>query len=262
VEGRVAAAATLSPHMPLDSAVLDDPGDFYDMLRRQAPVWCIPGTDVVAVSSFAALTDGLRRVEEFSSNIEAFLYRGEQGLPARIEFGGAGVQTLATADPPIHTLHRAAVFPELVARRMAALESDVAQLSAGLLEDAVSENSTFDFMHTVGNQVPIRVISWLIGFQGSDPEVLLRAAFDSTEMLAATMSRSELETMLVRTDQVSAWITDQLQQARTAPGEATSAPTTAADRSLGCRPVHRRSPTAGVTLPVSHALSPHHRHAG
>jgi cytochrome P450 family 144 len=211
--------ATLSPRMLLDSAVLDDPGDFYDVLRSQAPVWSVPGTDVVTVSSFAALTEALRRVEEFSSNIEALLYRDERGLPARIEFGGAGVQTLATADPPIHTLHRASVFPELVERRMAALEPDIARLSAGLVGESINESSTFDFMEKVGNQVPIRVISWLIGFQDSDPAALLRAAFDSTEMLAATMTRSELETMLFRTDQVSAWISDELQQALTAPGE-------------------------------------------
>jgi cytochrome P450 len=205
--------------MLLDPVVLDNPDEFYDILRDRAPVWRVPGTDVVTVASFAALTEALRRVEEFSSNIEALLYCDEQGLPARIEFHGAGVQTLATADPPLHTLHRAAVFPELVARRMAALEPDISELAAALTDQAISNGPSFDFMHEIGNQIPIRVISWLIGFPDSNPDTLLQAAFDSTEMLAATMTRSELETMLFRTDQVSAWITEQLQQAAVDPTE-------------------------------------------
>jgi cytochrome P450 len=205
--------------MLLDPVVLDNPDEFYDILRDRAPVWRVPGTDVVTVASFAVLTEALRRVEEFSSNIEALLYRDEQGLPARIEFHGAGVQTLATADPPVHTLHRAAVFPELVARRMAALEPDISELTAALADQAISNGPSFDFMHEIGNQIPIRVISWLIGFPDSNPDTLLQAAFDSTQMLAATMTRAELETMLFRTDQVSAWITEQLQQAVTAPTE-------------------------------------------
>ena len=129
------------------------------------------------------------------------------------------MQTLATADPPVHTVHRAAVFPELVARRMADLESDIAQLSSGLIHAAVNRHATFDFMSEIGNQVPIQVIARLIGFPDSDPATLLQAAFDSTEMLAATMTRTELESMLFRTDQVSAWLTAQVEGALALPGE-------------------------------------------
>jgi cytochrome P450 len=209
----------LSPGLLLDAAVLDEPAEFYHRLRAEEPVWPLPGTEVVTVASFAAVSEALRRVDDFSSNLEALLYRDERGLPARIEFGGAGVQTLATADPPVHTLHRSAVFPELVARRMAALEPDIADLSSGLLHTALDRRAPFEFMSEVGNQVPIQVIGWLIGFEDSDPGTLLRAAFDSTEMLAATMSRTELESMLFRTDQISAWLTAQVERALTAPGD-------------------------------------------
>jgi cytochrome P450 len=205
--------------MLLDPTVIEDPVPFYRQLREEAPVWHLPGTDVVTVATFEALGEAVARIEDFSSNLTALLYRDDAGLPARIQFGGAGVQTLATADPPIHTVHRAAVFPELVAKRMTLLEPDVMDLAVSLLRKALASGPGVDFMAAVGNMVPIMVIGWLIGFSESDPHALLRAAFDSTEMLAATMTRPELETMLFRTDEVSAWLAGQLRGALDAPGD-------------------------------------------
>src|ERR1700709_2307280 len=91
--------------------ILDQPNDFYRTLRTQAPVWAVPGTDVVTVSTFELISDAVGRPEDFSSNISSLLYRDDDGLPARLDFGGAAPPTLATADPPLHTAHRKAGFP-------------------------------------------------------------------------------------------------------------------------------------------------------
>jgi cytochrome P450 len=198
--------------------VIADPYSFYRDLREQAPVWRVPGTDVFTVATFDALADAVSRTDVISSNIEALLYRDDDGVPARIAFGNIGVQTLATADPPSHAAHRGAVFPELVANRMLTLEPDITALAARLLGDALAGGSTFEFMGAVANLVPINVISWLIGFTGADPEALLQAAFDSTEMLAATMSRAELAAMFVRSDEIGTWIAGQLQATLADPG--------------------------------------------
>jgi hypothetical protein len=50
----------LTASMLLDPAVLQNPYDFYAALRGQAPVWVVPGTDVVAISSFALRNRGIR----------------------------------------------------------------------------------------------------------------------------------------------------------------------------------------------------------
>lgn len=212
------SASSLYPQRLLDPAVIDDPYPFYRDLREHAPVWRVPGTDVVTIATFDALAEAVSRTDAISSNIEALLYRDDAGLPARIEFGGAGVQTLATADPPLHAIHRGAVFPELVAKRMLALEPDISALASNLLAGAL-DRDPFDFTAEVGNLVPINVITWLIGFTGADQSALLQAAFDSTEMLSATMSRGELEAMFVRSDEIGTWIAGQLQAACKAPGE-------------------------------------------
>ena len=117
--------------------------------------------------------------------------------------------TLAAADPPVHTTHRRAVFPELVARRMRTLEHDIRALSESAVKQAMGDDG-FDFMATIGNVVPITVVARLIGFRDIDPVHLLEAAFDSTTMVGGTMSMDELNTLVTRTETIEAWIADQI----------------------------------------------------
>jgi cytochrome P450 family 144 len=200
---------TLTASMLLDPAVLQNPYDFYATLREEAPVWRVPGTDVVVISSFALLSEAVTRTEEFSSTMTCLLYRDSDGLPARLSFGDAATPTLAAADPPVHTTHRRAVFPELVARRMRTLEDDIRALSASTVAKALRENN-FDFMATIGNVVPITVVAQLIGFLDIEPMQLLEAAFDSTTMVGGTMSLDELNALVTRTGIIQAWISDQV----------------------------------------------------
>lgn len=195
--------------MLLDPAVLQDPYHFYATLREQAPVWAVPGTDVFAVSTFELLSEAVTRPEDFSSTMHCLLYRDGDGLPARLDFGDAAMPTLATADPPVHTTHRRAVFPELVARRMRTLEDDIRALSATAVKRAL-DDGRFDFMATIGNIVPITIVAKLIGFRDIDPLQLLEAAFDSTTMVGGTMSMDELNTFVTRTEAIEAWIADQI----------------------------------------------------
>jgi cytochrome P450 len=196
----------------LDADLVEDPYPLYRRLREEAPVWLVPGTDIVAVSSFSAICEAIGRPEDFSSEISALLYRDDGGLPARLPFGGAETQALATADPPAHGIHRGAVFPELMNRRMAELRSDVDALACDRLRGALEE-SPVEFMAEVANTIPIRVVSRLIGWQDEDPDKLLAAAFDSTSLLSATRTRDELEEAIERIAVVGVWIAEQLEQA-------------------------------------------------
>jgi cytochrome P450 len=146
--------------------------------------------------------------------MRCLLYRDEDGLPARLDFGGAATPTLAAADPPLHTTHRRAVFPELVARRMRALEDDIRTLSATTVASALRHNN-FDFMATIGNIVPITVVAKLIGFRDTDPMQLLQAAFESTTMVGGTMPLDRLNDLVTRIGVIQEWIADQV----TAAGE-------------------------------------------
>ena len=57
----------------------------------------------------------------------------------RLPFGDAGGQALASADPPMHALHRSTVFPELVAKRMAELEPFIAGHRYGMCDTCAGQ---------------------------------------------------------------------------------------------------------------------------
>jgi cytochrome P450 len=195
--------------MLLDSEVVADPYPFYRRLVAEAPVWRIPGTDIVLVTSFAAVTEAANRVADFSSTLHGMLYRSDDGTPAVMPFDTGGMDALATADPPVHSRHRGAVFPELVARRMATMRPDVERLAETHIDDCLGRGEV-DFMHDVANAVPIRVVTDLIGFGNADPDMLLTAAFESTATMAGTQSRDEIGVRMANSMMSLGWITDQV----------------------------------------------------
>ncbi|MCU1456656.1 MAG: cytochrome [Actinomycetia bacterium] len=202
----------------LDRAVISDPYPLYRRLRAEAPVWEVPGTGVFTVSTFDLVAEASSRVEDFSSNMLELLYRDDQGLPGKMSLGDSGPQVLATADAPFHALHRSTVFPELVAKRMRALEPDV----TGIADDCVAralDRGTVEFMEEIGNVVPITMISRLIGFQDWDLGQLLTAAFDSTAMVGATLSLEELNELLARSAEVWEYIDQQIATALATPSD-------------------------------------------
>jgi cytochrome P450 family 144 len=211
-------AVEISGSLLLDPKVLDEPYAFYRQLHEQAPVWEIPGTGIYTVSTFDLLAEAASRVQDFSSNMTCLLYRDESGLPGRFVFGDINGQALATADPPLHAIHRNAIFPELVAKRMEELEPAIVAMADELVSKAVS-SGTVEFMTAVGNVIPITMISRLIGFRGSNLDNLWESAVNGTRMLGSTLTFDELIEVATRGDEVHAWVADQLSTAREDPGD-------------------------------------------
>jgi cytochrome P450 len=201
----------------LNPGVLDDPYPFYERLREEAPVWRVPATEVFTVSTFDLVAEAANRVEDFSSNLNCLLYRDDAGLPARLNFGD-GSQALATADPPLHAIHRDAVFPELVAKRMEALEPDILEL-ADILVTRALESESIEFMTTVGNIVPITMISRLVGFRDSNLDELWSSAVNGTRMVGSTLALDDLIDSMSGMDSILLWIADQLSVALEEPSD-------------------------------------------
>lgn len=202
--------------MLVDPSVFDTPWPFFDRLRAEAPAWLVPDSSIVVVSSFAALHEAVGRPEDFSSHLTALLYRRDDGHPATVAFGDGSTNVLATADPPVHSVHRSMMLPELAARRMGELRPFVDQLSIAMLDRALDSPSV-EFMASVANAVPIRLVSRLIGWEGEDPDALLAAAFDSTAILGASGTRAEIEAAMERTAAVGGWIAEQAVAALASP---------------------------------------------
>jgi cytochrome P450 len=207
----------ISGTLLLDPAVIDDPYPFYRELQARAPVWEIPGTGIFTVATAGLVTEATGRTGDFSSSMRCLLYRDDAGQPCRLSFGDAASQALATADPPVHALHRDAVFPELIAKRMAALEPDIADLAGECVTRAL-ERGTAEFMTVIGNVVPITITSRLIGFRDADVDQLLGAAFDSTALVGSALAFDELMALVTRSAEIQDWIAGQVAAARQDPG--------------------------------------------
>src|ERR1043165_6380398 len=82
----------------LNPEVLDNPYPFYARLRQTAPVWRVPDTEIFIVTQYASLEEAARRVDDFSSNLKAVLYRKGNGLPGLVRRHKGIPQILATAD--------------------------------------------------------------------------------------------------------------------------------------------------------------------
>lgn len=211
-------ASSIHGDLLLADDTIESPYPFYRRLVADAPVWRADDSDVFVVSGYDEIVEAARRVHDFSSHLKYLLYRNEHGLPARYGHGAFNLHVLATADPPDHALHRSLMIPAFTPARLAALETLVGSVTEALVQSALPGGRT-EFMSTIADRVPIEVVSALIGFQGSDPDALLQAAFASTDILAGAITRDELEARTKFSTETSLWIAQQLEAAIRQPGE-------------------------------------------
>lgn len=202
----------LDQKMMLDPAVIADPYPFYDALRVHAPVWKAGPQNIFAVTSFDLLADAARRIEDFSSEMTAILYKDDDGVLAKFETR-LGEPTLAVADPPVHTAHKQMIFPKFVSARMALIERELRQFAESRIDRSI-EMGAFDFMDEIGVAVPIRAIAMLIGFEDSNEELLARTALQLVELTSAARTVEELGQIQLNHDEIRAWITNQLARRR------------------------------------------------
>jgi cytochrome P450 len=211
-------ATSIPGTLLLDDATIDDPAPFYRRLVAEAPVWRAGDSEVFTVSSYELLTEAAARVGDFSSNLRYLLYRDDRGLPARHVHGPSNLQVLATADPPLHAVHRRLMLPAFSPARLAILEKLIGDQTARLLEAALPSGAT-EFMSAVANRVPIEVVIALVGFKDSNPDALLQAAFASTDILAAAIPRETLEARASLSTETARGIGQQLEAAIREPGD-------------------------------------------
>ncbi|GMU77503.1 MAG: putative cytochrome P450 [Acidimicrobiia bacterium] len=210
---------TSPPGTLLDPATLQDPYPFLTRLREHEPVWRVPSTTLHLVTSRDAVVEALGRVADFSSNLEALLYTSDDGSPAMFDMTtlGTNIQTLATADPPAHTMHRRAVFPSLVEARMRGVEGYARTVAAGLVTRSVAQGRV-DITTSFTNPLPMTVLVEVLGLHGAHVPTLIEWAFDSTELLAGTSSLARMAELAARAGETGAYLGEHL--ARTEPDPA------------------------------------------
>ncbi|MCS6987155.1 MAG: cytochrome P450 [Sphingomonadaceae bacterium] len=162
----------LSRH-PFAPEVLSEPWDFYAEVHRTAPVFRVPGTPITYVAGYDELVDVLGRVEDFSNDFGGILSGRRAQDPevkAILDTGWPAVDTLLTADPPVHTRFRKLVNLAFSMKRVDAIEHRIREITVRLIEDMLARadrGEVVDFVADFAIPLPVAVIAGEIGMDST-----------------------------------------------------------------------------------------------
>jgi cytochrome P450 len=147
---------------PYDRTIAGDPYPIYRRLREESPLYYNEKYDFYAVSRWDDVYSGLANWDTFRS-----------GRGAIVELIQSGIEippgTIIFEDPPTHDIHRALLVRVFTPRRVAALEPKIRDFCTTVL-DRLRGQRDFDLIHDFGNELPMRVIGWLMGIPEEDQE--------------------------------------------------------------------------------------------
>ena len=211
------------PRLFLSDEIVDDPRPLYDMLRREVPVWRLPGDDTYVVADPELIREAVGRPDEFSSNLVSLLYRDDTNRPASFGLAPLGdpVHVLATADPPLHSRHRKLLQPHLSPAAVAGLEPTVRKIVNGHLDSLLAAGHG-DFVAMFGNPVPTQVICAVIGLPPDDAPRLIELVADTGVMLDGAIHADGIERGATAALETSLYAQERLDAARHGPEADTS----------------------------------------
>ena len=186
-----------------------NPFPAYERMRRTAPVFQDPRTDLWMVFDYEGVKRVLNEHSEFSSNLRA---TANQPTP----------QWLIFFDPPRHTKLRALIMSAFTPRMISGLETRIRQLSGELL-DRLGDREEFDLAACYSVPLPLMVIAEMIGVPAADwprfkrwTDIMMKlsyTAFDDEETKQAGAD------YFAMTTEMKAYLPELIVQRRAAPAD-------------------------------------------
>ncbi|UXA06187.1 cytochrome P450 [Mycobacterium sp. SMC-2] len=149
---------------PYDMELNTDPYPAFRRLREEAPLYYNEQHDFYALSRFADVNQALVDYQTFSSARGVIL----ELIKANIDIPPG---MLLFEDPPVHDIHRKLLARMFTPRKISDLEPKIRQFCAQSLDPLVG-TGRFDFVADLGAQMPMRVISMLLGIPEEDQEAI------------------------------------------------------------------------------------------
>lgn len=196
---------------------IQDPYPLYEELRAEGSVHRVGDTHFYAVSGWDEVNDAISRPGDFSSNLTAtMLYANENVTTFQMDELGGSTQVLATADDPIHAVHRKMLVPQLAAKRIRELEQFATE-TAEHLWDAALHDEQIEWMSTLANRLPMMVVARLIGVPAGDVDKLVRWGYSGTQLLEGLVSADELTAAGIALVELGGYIAEQFELAAANP---------------------------------------------
>ena len=149
---------------PYDVDINADPYPTFRRLRDEAPLYYNKPHNFYAVSRFADVNRALVDHETFSSARGAII----ELIKANIDIPPG---TVIFEDPPIHDIHRKLLARMFTPRKVNELEPVIREYCAQSLDPLIGADR-FDFVADLGAQMPMKVISALLGIPEGDQEMI------------------------------------------------------------------------------------------
>lgn len=155
-----------------DPDILQDPYPYFARLREEAPVFRDPKTGIVSVSTYDLIYKVNSQPRVFSNDFSAQLRSGttsdidadeleilKEGVPV--------VNTMLTADPPVHTRYRKLAMKAFTYKRVESMADYVAQVTNDLA-DRIADKGHCEFKSEFANHLPMTVIADSLGVPRAD----------------------------------------------------------------------------------------------
>jgi cytochrome P450 len=149
---------------PYDFEIDDDPYPIWKRMRDEKPLYRNERFDFFALSRFAD-------VEPCSLDWRTFI--SSKGTVLEMIRSGMTIPRgmFIFEDPPIHDLHRGLMSRVFTPKRVAALEGRIREFCARALDPFVGSRG-FDYVRDLGADMPMRVISEMLGIPEADQEAV------------------------------------------------------------------------------------------
>jgi cytochrome P450 family 144 len=195
---------------------LQDPYPLYDRMRAEAPVHRIGDSEFYAVCGWDALIEAVNRVEDFSSNLTATMVYHDDGTvtPFPMAEPGSPTHALATADDPVHAMHRKILLPHLSAKRVRIIE-EFARHTAERLWDENVHDGQIEWMSAMANRLPMMVVAKLLGLPATDVDDLIRLGYATTTLLDGVVAQAQLEAAGAAAFELSSYVMEHFEKAST-----------------------------------------------
>ena len=153
--------------------VIESPFEFYSVLREQAPVYLLPGTNIYMLSRLDDIRQAAKDTETFSSDFRHLL-QGPEPTPEAAEIYKDGydqVDTLLTMDPPRHKMFRSLINKVFSAKRVEKMQDYMEQIADELIDNMIAtmaENGECEFVRDFATPLPVYVIADQLGVPRGD----------------------------------------------------------------------------------------------
>ncbi len=149
--------------------VIESPFEFYQAVRREAPVYQLPETNIFLLSRWEDIRRVNRDTQTFSNNFQELLKGPDPSEEAAAIYAGGYEQppTLLTLDPPEHKVFRSLINKVFSARRVEKMHDYIQQVVDELIDNFIDRGEC-EFVQEFATPLPVYVIADQLGVPRRD----------------------------------------------------------------------------------------------